>query len=242
MRRILIIIAALSTAIIANAQNKEPNALDSIKDKMSALTEQVQSLYNDIAELNKYVNKDANFRKVYQNPEDSFNELKEERDNLIEEIKGINTEKIDIENEQHWIDTLRTYYENGSLDDLYPHADTLTLRVHKQLLGKNYPKKLDDLLVMVECANLLKVEYDASRNENHRKRLSNVAESDMKWIIDGLLAAHEKVKKNVDNWTDYSLMGFITFRKSLQNELGVLLDTFPFLAEQARKKVELSKK
>lgn len=261
MKQILLLFA-LFFAIVVNAQNSKtvsvrPNSQNSQNNKkdnssaqVDAINQRADALINDIEALyRKYDTMNDKWFQDKKKTKGKMDEVKGQQTTQQNRIKEANNNIENIKEKMKWIDELRVYYENGTLDDLYkgdalhPCANVTTLHLHMQLLGKNYPKKLDDLLLMAECANLVKEEYNATRNNDYRNRLGKMTECDTKWVIDGLLAVHGEIKEEVNKWGGHTLMDMMTFRKYLMNEYGVELDTdFPFLAEQARKKVELPKK
>jgi len=254
MKRIFILFILFLAAITANAQTSKTNPRNEKKEPLSS---QVKTLNQHIDDLIRDVDL---LYSVYDGMEDKWFKDNKKKIEKIDGVKGQQKKQNDtinqvndsintIEKEMEWVNELRAYYENGTLDDLYkgdamhPSANVTTLRLHMQLLGKNYPKKMNDLMLMAECANSLNVEYNAARNNEYRTQLGKMTECDTKWAIDGLLAVHGDIKNEIDKWDGHTLMDFMTFRKYLMNEYGVELDVdFPFLAEQARKKVELSKK
>lgn len=269
MKKLHLIIFALFIASFANAQqpivankaNQKENfptatQVAEVDQRVKALIKDIESLYSQYEGMSDQWFKDENRinekfygkkgakngKKGGKNGEKGVkNEQGEQQkaigvaDSTINVIKG----KLD------WIDKLRDYYENGSLDDLYrgdqqhPKAEVSTLRLHMKLLGKDYPKKMDDLLLLAESAQSLKEEYDAARNKDYRNRLRNMAECDIKWDIDGLLAVHGDIKKEMDNWEEHTLKGLMDKKSYLMNEYGVDLDKdFPYLAEQAWKSIK----
>lgn len=256
MKKLHLIIFALFIAVIASAQRpitvkqfpNNANQKESIPTatQVAEVNQRVNALIKDIESLYSQYNGMSD--QWFKNEKDIKTKMQKEVKDLQEEQqKSINTANNSIEtikNEMKWIDELRAYYGNGSLDDLYrgdqqhPKADVSTLRLHMQLLGKDYPKKMDDLLEMAECASSINKEYNAALNKEYRNRLGKVAECDTKWDIDGLLAVHGDVKNEIDKWNDRTLPGLMTLRRYLMNEYGVDLDKdFPVLAEQAWKSI-----
>lgn len=233
-----------------NSQNGQNNKKDSSHAQVDAINQRADALIKDIDSLYlKYDTMDDKWFQDKKKTKGKMDEVKGQQTAQQNRIKEANDNIENIKEEMKWIDELRAYYENGTLDDLYkgdalhPCANVTTLQLHMRLLGKNYPKKMDDLMLMAECANSVKGEYNAARNNDYRNRLDKMTECDTKWTIDGLLAVHGEIKEEVDKWDSHTLMGFMTFRKYLMNEYGVDLDAdFPFLAEQARKKIELIQK
>lgn len=255
MKKILLIVM-LFLAMGANAQqlkksnnSANPKNENPTPEQVAELNQRINALINDIESL--YSQYKGMSDQWFQNKKEidkkfnGENGVKKEQQAQLVMINEANGKITTIKGELKWIDELRNYYEKGSLDDLYrgnsdhPCADVATLMLHKQLLGSNYPKKIDDLLLLAESAQSLKEEYDAARNKDYRNRLRNMAECDIKWDIDGLLAVHGDIKKEMDNWEEHTLKGLMDKKSYLMNEYGVDLDKdFPYLAEQAWKSIK----
>lgn len=214
--------------------------VDNLNQRIDILLKDINSMYNVYDEMDdKWFKEKKDKQKKMEEVKTQQGDQRTRNEKAVDSIKEINAQ-------MEWIRNLRDYYEKGSLDDLYrgdnlhPHADTLTLGLHKQLLGENYPKKIDDLMLLAECASLLEKEYNEGRNQEYRNRLAKMDDCKTKRDLDDLLDIHGDIKEDVDKWEDYSLKGYTEFKEYMRTEYGRELDVnFPFLAEQARKKVEL---
>lgn len=239
---------------IGSNENLSASVKD-INNRVDALVKDIEALYDTYNTMeDKWFQNDGGgvlgfFKKDNKEKESKIGRVQMQQDSLRNRIEKAQNVIDSLKSELRWIDTLRMYYEKGSLDDLYrgddrhPKADLKTLQLHKKILGTNCPKKMDDLLLLAQCAQSLNEEYNAPRNRDYLNRLGKVADCDTKWDLDGLLAVYGDIKDEVDKWKDNSLRGFMTFKNYLKTEYGVDLETdFPDLAKQARKKAGLSNK
>lgn len=214
---------------------QENDSLYSFPSKISEITQQILDFNRYLESLKEPVNK--LYDEIVVQDTDFSTQLNE----LNNEIADIDKQIKTIEDDGKWIESLRDYYTNGSLDNLYIHADTLMLQVHKQILGPDYPKQMDDLMVMVESSNLLKQKFNSSVNEMYVNKVKQLKNCSTKWKIKKLLDNYGVINNNVMSWTmgeKHSLYDMMVFKKDLNESQGINIDKdYPYLAEEIIKSV-----
>lgn len=259
MKQIVLLFAVL-LAFTANAQTVRKNPKPAVgKAKGSVDSTQINDLNQRVADL---INEVDSLCQIYNGMNDKWfqgkaidarmKDVKQQCDKAKESMENANTAIDSIKEEMAWIDELLKYYDSHSLDELYrgdgrhPCASVPTLKLHQKLLGTNYPKKIDDLLLLAESASSLKEEYDAEKNKRYQNGLKLITGCDTKWNIDGLLAVHGYIKDELDKGKGSeisTLKELMEFEKYLMNEYGVDLDAdFPYLAKQAWAKLPIGRK
>lgn len=234
MKRIVIIIFLMIFASISQAQNV---------DKIKELPQRLEEINKQISDFNNYI-------ESIRNVTDSlYNVIQSNGGGDIEnKIQEVNNEIITIENSieaiqnyNKWIDDLRVYYTNSPVDMLFAQSDTLSLRVHKQILGQNYPKRMDDLIKMHECANLLNQEFNKSYVGDAVQTIKGVINCSTKWKIKKLLDNYATISDEVDKWIateEPTLYNMMAFRKKLNENYNINIDDdYPYLAAKIRQKV-----
>lgn len=233
MKRILFLFIIMTFVISNYAQ--ENDSLYSFPSKISEITQQILDFNRYLESLKEPVNK--LYDEIVAQDTDFSTQLNE----LNNEIADIDKQIKTIEDDGEWIESLRDYYTNGSLDNLYIHADTLMLRVHKQILGPDYPKQMDDLMVMVESSNFLKQKFNSSVNEMYVNKVKQLKNCSTKWKIKKLLDNYGVINNDVMSWTmgeKHSLYDMMVFKKDLNESHGINIDKdYPYLAEEIIKSV-----
>ena len=229
----------------SNTANPTINGTNSnYEERLANLSNQFNTLLQDIdADYQSYLKSDL-YKKLYAGDKDkTFNEISETIRALEIKRQTLPSSIDSLEARQKWVNEVRNYYSSTNIDVLYAHADLVSLSIHKQILGNNCPSVINELQVLLECAELIKNPYNAVQNSQGRKNLQGVRQCERKDYLLGLLDIYDMVSANVDTWINdkkCSLSDFITFYNYLQGEYGIDLDKdFPFLAERVRKAVVL---
>lgn len=244
-----VLMLGLPTLALAQAQpvGSTPAQEPRVK-QVYELCDQVDAIIQDInLEYAKYINDTAHYKKLYKNSiarTITFYKLKKEVKDTRKKIKTTNESIEKIKEEIKWVDTLNGYYTSHQLDPLFEAIDGSTLQVYKRLLGNDAPKSVHDLLIMQDCVDLLKREYNEKANEDCLRLLKGVADCDTKEELEGLLQTHSAIVSETNGWSsaEHTLYELMDFRKYLREEYGVDLEkNYPFLADKARKSVKFGK-
>lgn len=157
--------------------------------------------------------------------------------------KELNHDIDFLKNEYQAVDRIRKYYENSNIDSLFAHADLMSLQIHKNIFGVEYPKVMDNLQILLECADLLEHKYDSKKKELGRQKLKDVPPCETKEYLDGLLAVQEDITDEVDSWTkdeEHTLYSMTKLRNYLYNNYEISLEIdFPYLYNKVIENVEL---
>lgn len=220
-----------------NPQQKSGNLTWRIVD----INHQIDSLKNEIhEEYQKYSNQKLYTDEKFRNTD--FAELETEKEVLRTRIIELNHDIDSRKKECQSVDRIWEYYENGNIDTLFAHADTLSLQIHKKIFGKGYPKVMDDIQTLLECADLLTKEYKEGQNSFGLQNLRGVQQCETKEYLDGLLSVQKDITDEVNSWIrdeEHTLYSMVMFRNYLYNNYGISLDVdFPYLFGKVIEKVE----
>lgn len=214
----------------------------SLIDRIVNVNLQIDSLNCDIRrEYQEFSNQkfytDKKFRK------DSLTNIEKKKVALQKKIDESKVIITSLENEYKAVDNISEYYEKGNIDSLYIHADQMTLIIHKKICGEKYPKVIDDLQVLLECAESLKKMYDEKQNKTCIQRLKGVRKCDTKELLEGFLLVQKDVTDEVNSWIKneaHTLYSLVIFRRYLYNNYGITLDSdFPYLSAKVIEMVKL---
>lgn len=228
------------------AKTKEPvsaNATEGENDlsaKIIDIESRIESIKAEIHSLYLSYSKQQLFsEKKYQ--AEAFAKLENEKADLRIRINSINDSINDLEEKNKWVESLRDYYERVNVDSLIVQSDLVSLKIHKSILGKKYPKVMDDLQAMLEAAELLTQGYDEKQNQKYVQILKNVQQCERKEYMMGLLQVHKDITVEVNNWLakeEHTLYNMTVFQNYLFNNYDVALDTdYPWLAAKVRESV-----
>lgn len=218
----------------ANEEENDLSAkINEIENLIESLKTEIHSMYLNYREQPLFSDK------KFQS--ESFKGLEKEKADLLIRIKNIKDSIVVLEEKCKWVDRLREHYEKGNVDTLIVQSDLVSLRVHKSILGKNYPKVMDDLQTLLEAEELLTKGYDAKQNQKYIQNLENVQQCERKEYLIGLLQVHKDITDEVNNWMakeEHTLYSMAVFQNYLINNYGVALDTdYPWLATKIRETV-----
>lgn len=254
MKRIILLFAMTIVAAWACAQSTTKNPQI---DEVDALCRQVDSLAQRITDkYATYTNDTVYYNLLYKTDwlgksaqDNTFKELESELKTLRTRIKTADDSIQFINQEIAWVDTLSRYYASHTLDELFVAIDLQMLETHQKLLGvldKPVPHVVNDLHVLLECAELLNKEYDEKVNYEYLGLLKKVPDCDKKKELKWLLETHSAVTSETNAWIGEgksSLYDLMEFRKYLKDYYGVKLEKhYPFLADKARKTIKLPDK
>lgn len=249
IKRLFFSLLSFGFVILGCAQSPNTNLLQKYKDianNIDNITTQIDSLkigihdqYIKYCDLSPYTNK--------KTLENALKELDIKKDALRNRIIELNDSIITVDKECQRILSIRYYYENGNIDSLFIHADLTSLQIHKQLLGKEYPKIMDDLQILLECRNIMTNSYDARQNNVHLEKIEKVESCETKDYLKGLLLIHKDITDEVYNWLreeKHSLYSMAVFSKLLNDNYGISLEEdfiylFDMVTEAVTSSIEL---
>lgn len=175
------------------------------------------------------------------NPKECFEKLNKEKKSCNDSIKAVQSRIKKLEQDS-WIRDLRIYYQNGKIDQLYAHADLKSLSTHIMILGKDHPKVMDDLEILLRCSELLQKEYNAKDNEQFLAQLNEVPDCATKESLQYLLARQNEVTERVENWIKEDKKHILFGMWDLCNEINEVYsvsfdEQYPYLSQKVRDKV-----
>lgn len=204
-----------------------------IENQIESIKAEIHSLYLSYSEQPLFSDK--------KHQTEAFAKIDKEKADLRTRINRINDSIAALEEKYQWMERLRDYYEEGTFDALIVQSDLVSLKIHKSILGKNYPKVMDNIQTMLEAAELLTKGYDAKQNQKYVQSLKNVQECERKEYLIGLLQVHKDITDEVNSWLakeEHTLYSMAIFQNYLLNNYGVALDAdYPWLAAKVREAV-----
>ena len=211
--------------------------------RIHTINSQIDSLKRDIH--NEYLEYNGQMLYTDINTQKStFSEISKKNDSLRTCIEEINNEIEQLKINDSSIDKIRAYYENSIVDSLFAHVDPSSLKVHKRILGSDYPKVMDDLQVLLESAEMLKKVYEASQNSALLQKLKIIQPCKNQEYLDGLLSVQKEITDEVNSWImneEHTLYNMVLFRTYLYNNYGISLhEDFPYLANMVIEKVRIA--
>ena len=229
---ILIIVLALTISCFSQSDFQKK-----ILEKDKKICELQNELQRDIHNEWQKIKNDS----LIKNPKDCYEKLNKEKAKWNDSIKTIQT-RINNLKKDSWVEDLRKYYQNGKIDQLYAHADLLLLSTHKDILGENYPKKMDSLEVLLKCSELFKNKYNANDNKAYQEKLKEVSECETKNSLQYLLSQQKDITDEVDEWIKdekkHTLFGMKMFYNEIEDGYKVSFEEdYPYLAQIVRDKV-----
>ena len=215
----------------ANAQDLPfSNEIGDINKQIDSLEQEIHERYKQGKNNDLY--NDEQSRQIYFAGLAKQKALLRNNITMLEAI--IETSKTKLQ----WIETLRNYYSTTPIDTLFSHSDPTSLKVHKQILEKRYPKVIDELQILMECSDALKNEYNEKRNQSCLHNLQKVQNCRSKEYLEGVLQVQLAITEEVDNWIskeEYSLYDIFKLADKLYKDYEVDLESdFPFLANKIR--------
>lgn len=239
MKKIVLLLIIINIVSLGYAQESLIERISDINQKIDCLKKDIQGKYQEFCDQKLYT--DEKTRNA------AFDELEKEKEALQIQIKKLNHDIDSLKEEYQAIDKIREYYESYDIDSLFIHANPIVLNTHKKIFGDGYPKVIkviDDLQILLECADLLKGGYDEAKNSSEREKLKGVQDCKAKEHLDILLSEQKDITDEVNSWikeekhTIYSMM---TFQREMHSAYGISLDTdFPYLYGKIVEKLELT--
>lgn len=223
-------------------KTKKPQTPDAIFGGIATINHQIDSLKGLIhSEYNEYATQKLYTDERFRN--DSLASIETEKaamqNKLNEDTCVINS----LKEEYRAVDRIRDYYKKENIDTLFAHSDLTTLSIHKQILGEDYPKVMDDLHILLGCLDLLTKQYDEKGNKTLIQNLERVQQCDIKEKLEGFLLVQKDVTEEVDVWVkngEHTLYGFVAFLRQIHNNYGITLDTdLPFLFAKVVEMIKL---
>lgn len=246
MKRIIILLAMTIVVLTAWAQtptnNPQIDEVDALCQQVDSLTQRIKDKYetytNDMVYYDQLYKTDWRGRSVQ---EKTFKGLEDTLKELRMQIKEKNDSIQFIIKEIQKADTLLQYYASHNLDEMFDAINFQTLETHRKLLNvmdKPVPKAVNDLQVMLECADLLNQGYNEKANKECLNQLKNVPDCTKKKELQKLLETHSAVTNETNAWMgkdQHTLYELMAFRKYLKDYYEVDMEKhYPFLAEKAR--------
>lgn len=207
-------------------QNEKESDLFS---KIDNINRQIENLRYEIdREYERYSN-ETRFN------EDTLAYLDREKDVLRDVIKIFEDSIAQIEKDLRFDSVLRDFYSKD-IDVLFTCTDLVSMQVHKRILGKNYPRVMDNLQILLECKELFKKEFNEKQNQAYQQKLNVVQQCEAKEHLSDLLDLHQEISADVDSWikSEHSLYEMML----LYRDYSVTIDDdYPWLAAKIRKAV-----
>ena len=254
MKRLFLLIITIGVVLFGNAQ-KVKNVGTGLRQKtvkaqtLDAVLGSIDNINHQIDSLKDFIHSEYqgyNTQKLYTDKKfrnDTLANIDREKEALQNKIKEDISIVYSLKEEYKSVDRLREFYDKGNIDTLYAHADQITLCIHKKIFGNDYPKIMDDLQVLLECAELLAQGYDEKKNKASIQNLKGVRQCDTKELLEGLLLVQKDVSDEVNSWIkdeEHTLYSLVMFRKYLFNNYGITLDAdFPYLSAKVTEIVKL---
>ena len=257
MKKIFALLIAINAVVLGYSQEEQRTGLRSMQSlepqtaehtseelvrRIRSVNHQIAQLKSDIITEYQGYNKDKLYTDENARNAD-FNKLEKEKTSLRNQIKEIDQSIQSLNDEYQAVERIREYYEKGNIDTLFNHTDLLSLQIHKKIFGAEYPKVMDELLILLECAGLLKQEYNLMRKSSGRKRLKDVQQCKTKEYLDGLLSIQEDITNEVSSWIkdeEHTFYDIVLFRNYLYNNYAISFDVdFPYLYKKIIERIEL---
>ena len=236
MKKIVLLLIVINIVSLGYAQ-------DSLIVRISDINQKIDGLKNDIQEKHQEFRK----QKLYTDKKTRdaiFDKLEKQKEGLQSQIKGLSAETDSLKKGLEVVDKLREYYETNNIDSLFIHADPLSLQTHRTILGEDYPKVINDLQILLECADLLRSGYDKVKNSSKREVLKSVQNCKTKEHLDILLSEQKDLTDEVNNWMKvekHTIYSMVTFQREMHSAYGISLDAdFPYLYRKIVEKLELN--
>lgn len=233
----------------SNPQRQQVSAKSVVMQRPKSLIKRIADINHQIDSLNNDIHREYqgfNEQKFYTDTKlrkDSLANLEREKEALQKMIDENKAMVTSLEKEYQAVDSILEYYEKGNIDTLYAHVDLMTLHIHKKIFGESYPRVMDDLQILLECAALFDKEYDEEQNKTCIQNLNDVRQCDTKDLLEGFLLVHKDVADEVNSWIkdeEHTLYSMVMFRRYLYNNYGVTLDAdFPYLSAKVVEMVQL---
>ena len=219
----------------ANAQDLPfSNEISDINKQIDSLEQEIHERYKQGKNNDLY--NDEQYRQIYFAGLAKQKALLRNNITMLEAI--IETSKTKLQ----WIETLRNYYSTTPIDTLFSHSDSTSLKVHKQILEKRYPKVMDELQILLECSEALKKKYDEEQIQTCLQKCQRVRECPTKEYLEGLLSLYKDINDEVALWLldkDYSLYSMAIEIAYINDNFGIDLEfDFPYLANKIRGTVQ----
>lgn len=206
------------------------------------INEKIANLKKEIGmEYDKYAKEKFYSDKNYQTA--TFDSLDKDIKSLERQIKAINDSVAAMKKENDtFMEKLKYFYSDTNIENLYGKADLVSLEIHRTILGRDYPKVMDELIILLQCSNSFSQKYNEKENSQCLQQLKSVRQCNLKDSLEYLLLSYKEVSDEVENWKksdrEHSLYSMMSLLSYVKREYNRQIDKeYPYLFASLRESV-----